>query len=248
MMKFFFYLSLIVIINSGVVTVAETKITNSKGECHFFKDTLLKEIGLDYLLYLPENFNAQSNERYPLILFLHGSGERGNDLELVKIHGIPKNLESGFYHDFPFVVVCPQCPSASWWNRESDALNGLLDQIIAELPIDTQRIYLTGMSMGGFGAWDLALKYPHRFAAIAPVCGGGFSFLADRIKHLPVWVFHGAKDMVVPLFYSESMVNALKKQGADVEFTVYPEATHDAWSETYRNPALFEWFLNHRRP
>jgi hypothetical protein len=108
-------------------------------------------------------------------------------------------------------------------------------------------MYLTGLSMGGFGTWEYAVNYPDRFAAIAPICGGGNPERAWAIRNLPIWVFHGAKDQAVPIKQSEDMVNALKKVGNDVKFTVYPEAGHDSWTETYNNPALYEWFLKHKR-
>ena len=109
--------------------------------------------------------------------------------------------------------------------------------------MNTGRIYLTGLSMGGYGTWSLAIAYPGRFAAIAPVCGGSEPFFAGRIKDIPAWIFHGAKDSVVPVSKSEEMVNALKKHGSNVKFTVYPEAKHDSWTATYNNPELYEWFL-----
>lgn len=196
----------------------------------------------NYLLYLPDNYE-KSQEKWPLILFLHGAGERGSDINMVKKHGVPKIVEGK--KDFPFVVVSPQCPTDTWWNN--DTILALLDDITAHYKIDRDRIYLTGLSMGGFATWSLAIQEPHKFAAIAPICGGGQSLLAPRIKHLPVWVFHGAKDSVVPIKSSEDMVNALKANGGDVKFTVYPDADHDSWTATYDNPELYKWFLEHKR-
>jgi predicted peptidase len=177
------------------------------------------------------------------MLFLHGAGERGEDLEKVKVHGPPKLIEQG--KDFPFIVISPQCPEDQWWSITD--LDVLLDEIIGEYKVDTDRIYVTGLSMGGFATWDLAIKYPNRFAAIAPVCGGGNSRLVSTLKELPVWVFHGAKDNVVPLKSSQEMVDALEKADGEVKFTIYPEATHDSWTETYNNPELYEWFLQKRK-
>ena len=196
----------------------------------------------EYLLYLPQNYET-SKDKWPLMLFLHGAGERGDDLEKVKVHGPPKLVANG--KEFPFVLVSPQCPEGMWWS--TDVLDALLIEITENYNIDENRIYVTGLSMGGFGTWALAEKYPHRFAAIAPVCGGGDPAAVPTFSHLPVWVFHGAKDNVVPIDRSEAMVNELKKNGADVQFTVYPEAGHDSWTETYDNPALYEWFLKQRR-
>jgi hypothetical protein len=113
--------------------------------------------------------------------------------------------------------------------------------------VDEERIYVTGLSMGGFGTWDLASEYPQRFAAIAPICGGGHPEEAWNMRHLPVWVFHGAKDQVVNIGLSEIMVKSLKKYNNKVKYTIYPDANHDSWTETYNNPELYEWFLQNRR-
>ncbi len=200
-----------------------------------------KTVQCNYLLFLPETY-AATEEPWPLILFLHGSGERGADLNLVKEHGVAKILESRA--DFPFIVVSPQSPSEEWWHME--VLVVLLDEIEEKYRVDKNRIYVTGLSMGGFGTWRLAEENPHRFAAIAPICGGGNPFTAQKIKHLPVWTFHGAKDKIVPISRSREMVRALKKLGNPVKFTVYPEAGHDSWTQTYENPDLYAWFLKHR--
>jgi predicted peptidase len=200
-----------------------------------------------YLLYLPPGY-GQSSQRWPLLLFLHGAGERGDDLEKVKIHGPPKLIEKEG-KDFSFVIVSPQCPQDGWWSDEAqiEMLDNLLDHIINRHRIDQDRIYVTGLSMGGFGTWSLAVRYPHRFAAIAPICGGGDPGEAARISHLPVWIFHGARDNVIALERSQEMADALRSAGGDVRFTIYPTAGHDSWTETYDNPRLYEWLLQHRR-
>ncbi|MGE3818765.1 MAG: prolyl oligopeptidase family serine peptidase [Isosphaeraceae bacterium] len=201
------------------------------------------KVKLNYLLFLPEGYEADKEKRWPLMLFLHGAGESGDALEKVKAHGPPKLLEKKT--DFPFIVVSPQSPGRGW---NPDTLNALLDDLSARYRVDPDRVYLTGLSMGGFGTWALAASRPDRFAAIAPICGGGNPRDAEKLKGLPIWVFHGAKDPVVPLGASESMVNALKAAGAaEVKFTVYPDASHDSWTETYDNPAFYEWLLSHKR-
>jgi predicted peptidase len=196
---------------------------------------------LKYLLYLPADYAKQP--QWPLMLFLHGAGERGDDLNLVKKHGPPKLVAAG--RQFPFIIVSPQCPKGRWWQPME--LAALLDEIVEKYKVNKDRIYVTGLSMGGFGTWSLAAYQPKRFAAIVPVCGGGEPIVAEAYAHLPVWVFHGAKDSVVPLERSEKMVRSLKRHGGNVKFTVYPEAGHDSWSETYANPKLYEWLLEQKR-
>lgn len=199
------------------------------------------KVEMDYLLYLPENYGQKDS--WPLLLFLHGAGERGTDLQLVKRHGPPKLIDQG--KNFPMVVVSPQCTEGQWW--QATELTALIDAIVEQHNIDERRIYVTGLSMGGFGTWSLAAYTPHRFAAVAPICGGGETYLVKRFPHLPVWVFHGAKDSVVPLQRSKEMVEALEKAGGNVELTVYPKAGHDSWTKTYQNPDLYEWLLEHQR-
>jgi predicted peptidase len=200
-------------------------------------------VELDYLLYLPKGYADQ--EKWPLLVFLHGAGERGSDLNLVKKHGPPKLIEEG--KDMPFIVVSPQCPSGQWWTAKPLELTALLDEVCAKHKVDKDRVYLTGLSMGGFGTWTLAAYSPDRFAAIAPICGGGEVLATRALGHMPTWVFHGAKDPVVPLKRSEDMVEALKRVNKEVKFTVYPEAQHDSWTETYNNPELYAWLLEHKR-
>jgi predicted peptidase len=214
---------------------------------HSFKAEIRRTVNAQYLLYLPTRY-AESKQPWPLMLFLHGAGERGDDLEKVKIHGPPK-LIAREGREFPFVIVSPQCPEDGWWSSETqiETLDALLDHIVRRYRIDQNRIYVTGLSMGGFGTWSLATKYPHRFAAISPICGGGDPRDVARISHLPVWVFHGAKDNVVALDRSQEMVDALQKAGSDVKFKIYPEGGHDSWTKTYNNPELYEWFLKHKR-
>ncbi|MBN1286474.1 MAG: prolyl oligopeptidase family serine peptidase [Anaerolineae bacterium] len=204
---------------------------------------IVKQARLRYLLYLPEDYDSTPGRRWPLILFLHGAGERGSDLNLVKLHGPPKLIEQG--RRFPFIVVSPQCSRHSWWPVEVEALNALLDEIMASYAVDPKRVYLTGLSMGGFGTWALAAAYPGRFAAIAPICGGGDPETACALKNTPTWVFHGARDQTVPLSESKQMVDAVLACGGPVEprLTVYPEAEHDSWTKTYNNSRLYDWFL-----
>ncbi|HCY78001.1 MAG TPA: phospholipase [Ignavibacteriales bacterium] len=205
---------------------------------HNFQKEITLTFSANYLLYLPTDYKDADRD-FPLVLFLHGSGERGTDIEKVKIHGLPKLINQG--KDFPFIVVSPQCPDDIFWNV--DILNALLDEIVAKYRVDTNRIYVTGLSMGGHGTWELALRQPNRFAAIAPVCGWADTSKACSIAHIPTWVFHGAKDAVVPVKAAEDMVDALKNCGSNVKLTIYPEANHDSWTETYNNEELYKWLL-----
>jgi predicted peptidase len=197
--------------------------------------------GYPHLLYLPPDYEAASS--WPLLLFLHGVGERGRDLDRLEAHGVPRVLARG--DRLPFVTVSPQCPSGSYWS--SELLAALLGEVSAEVRVDPDRVYGTGLSMGGYGLWALALDRPFLFAAIAPVCGGGDPRRAGLLRRVPVWAFHGARDPVVPVGASRRMVEALQRCGGEARLTVYPDAGHDAWTETYDNPELYEWFLTHTR-
>ena len=205
-----------------------------------FSATVTRTVSGQYLLYLPDGYGKDDAE-WPLVMFLHGAGERGSDLELVKKHGPPRLIGEG--KAFPFIMVAPQCPADQWWSE--DVLSALLDKIEDEYRVDRSRVYVTGLSMGGFGTWRLAAHNPNRFAAIMPVCGGGDVSTVCSIKQVPAWVFHGAKDPVVPLAESQRMVDRLKSCGGDVTLTVYPEAGHDSWTETYNNPEVYSWLLRH---
>ncbi|MCY3019333.1 MAG: prolyl oligopeptidase family serine peptidase [Planctomycetota bacterium] len=240
-------LLVVVVYIAGCTPVDEREPQAAGQSAQSFEKEIKKTVRLNYLLYLPPG-HQDAKAKWPLMLFLHGAGERGSDLEKVKVHGPPK-LIAKEGKTFPFVIVSPQCPEDGWWPGELqlDALDGLLDDVVSRYRIDKDRIYVTGLSMGGFGTWQLAFRYPGRFAALAPICGRGDPKKVDRIKHVPVWVFHGAKDKTVPLKDSQEMVDALKKAGADPKFTVYPDADHDSWTATYNDPAFYEWLLAQRR-
>jgi predicted peptidase len=199
-------------------------------------------ISLNYLLYLPRGYRTRE-KKWPLMLFLHGSGERGSNLELIKKYGPPKLVEKG--KDFPFILVSPQCPEDMWW--AADILYAFLTDLIDNLKVDKDRIYITGLSMGGFGTWDLALKYPDKFAAVAPICGGGNPLEACKIKDLPIWIFHGAKDNVVPVEKAFEMIEALKNCGGNPLVTIYPDRAHDSWTPAYKDVLLYDWFLQQKR-
>ncbi len=231
--------ALFIIFIEGCSTMSE--ISKSPGEqiSKSFQKTITKKVETNYLIYLPENY-GKSDKKWPLLLFLHGAGERGSDINLVKKHGPPKLIAEG--KNFPFIVVSPQCPLNQRWSV--DVLISLLDEIEKDYNVDLSREYLTGLSMGGYGTWQLATAYPDRFAAVVPICGWGDNFEICKLKNVPMWVFHGAKDKVVPVEAEKKMVDSLKGCGGNVRFTIYPDAGHDAWTETYNNPELYDWMLN----
>ena len=204
------------------------------------------KMSLNYLYFLPEDYQVDKDKKWPVILFLHGMGERGEDLELVKIHGIPKIVSSKT--DFPFITVSPQCPIEFVWRDKEmlKALEFLLSKIVKNYRVDKSRVYVTGLSMGGRGTWAIAAHRPDFFAAAAPICGGGDPETVPRLIKLPFWVFQGALDKVHYPEESEIMIKALKKEGGQVRYTLYPELHHDSWTITYDNPDLYNWFLSNK--
>jgi len=207
-----------------------------------------KEGKLNYLLFVPKGYGKDRMKKWPVIFFLHGAGERGDDPEVLKKRGIPKIAEEQAV--FPFLAVSPQCPERSRWGQHIRTLGALLNRIFDSLTADPDRLYLTGISMGGNGVWQLATRYPKRFAALAPICGyglrsQGFPEKIRRLKDVPVWVFHGGRDYVVSMEESRILVNTLRACGGQVRFTIYPNCGHDSWTRTYKNPELYRWFLSH---
>jgi predicted peptidase len=191
----------------------------------------------------------------PLLLFLHGLGESGDGthLDIVKTHGPPKIVEHR--PDFPFLVVSPQIAAPPGGLKEVDSawkpepLICLVDYLMANLRVDRRRLYVTGLSMGGYGTWRLAATYPERIAAIVPICGGGEpSWMASPLARVPAWAFHGARDSVVPIADDRAMINAIRCHGGHPRFTVYPTAEHDSWTATYNNEQVYKWLLSHRGP
>jgi predicted peptidase len=233
----------------AVIAVFAVEIRHEPMRRFHFEKRVESEV--PYLLQVPKGYKADPAKRWPLVVFLHGSGERGNDLQTLSRCGPPKRVAAG--REFPFVLLSPQCPENQHW--QNDVLLALLDQVVATEMIDTNRIYLTGLSMGGYGTWYLGLKHPERFAALAPVCGGGQVLdvvFADQraaeLTRMPVWAFHGAMDTVVPPSESEQMVGALRRIGNPmVRHTVCPDAGHDSWTATYDDPAFYEWLLSQTR-
>jgi len=203
---------------------------------------------LRYLLYLPNGDFEEAGRRWPLVLFLHGRGERGDDVNVLRTYGIPKHADAG--DEFPFIAISPQCPLRHEWPDLIDTLGRLVDDAVANLPVDPTRVYLTGLSMGARGGWLLTVAKPERFAAAALICGRipapDFLERVPVLKEKPLWVFHGAKDPVVSVENSEKIVATLKAAGGDPKLTIYPDADHDSWTAAYNTPALYQWLLAQR--
>jgi predicted peptidase len=195
---------------------------------------------VNYLLYVPPD-SRRPGQGWPLILFLHGSEQRGDDPSVLESLPILAFAEEN--PDFPFVAVVPQCPRYLHWSPVM--LKEMLDVVEAAVLVDRSKVYLTGFSMGGYGVWQTAAAYPGVFAAIAPVCGPSDLPDAPLLAAMPVWAFHGALDQNVPLSESQKMVDALGRAGGKTRLTVYPDASHDCWDLTYRDSRLYLWFLAH---
>ncbi len=228
-------------ISSVTLSAVAGPVNTPAQQAKHFEKKISVTAKFDYLLSLPTDY-AKSRTNWPLVLFLHGSGESGTNLDKVKTHGPAKLAEAN--GPFPFILVSPQSARRGW---NPDLLNALLDSVVKKYRVDKHRVYVTGLSMGGYGTWELAAAYPEKFAAIAPICGGGHPADASKLTALPIWVFHGGKDPTVPLKRSEEMVEALKAAGGHPKFTIYPEAGHDSWTETYNNPEFYEWLLAQKR-
>lgn len=243
-----FIVCIMLIVISGVQQVSAVDEPLIGQHAYIFEHTLKEQnaiVHVNYLLFLPLDYGLDEQKKYPLIMFFHGAGQMGDNVEIVKAAGPPKIVEQ--QADFPFIVLSPQKRKDINLDANSaiKLLTALLDEIVVTYSVDTGRIYLTGLSMGGNDTWFLATSRPELFAAIAPVCGWYDPAKACALKDTPVWVFHGAKDNIIPISYSEEMVEALEACGGNVRFTVYPDADHDAWTVTYNNPELYDWFLQH---
>ena len=204
--------------------------------------------------------SIEPGKTYPLILFLHGAGERGDDPEVLKKHFLPAIASDEFRKTFPCFVIAPQCRTGERWaDRKSDDAKAneptammqmalqCVDDVLGEFPVDKNRLYLTGLSMGGYGSWDLAARQADRWAAVVPICGGGDEANADKLKAVPIWVFHGDADKAVPVEASRGMVEAIRAAGGDPKYTEYPGVGHDSWTQTYADPdGVFKWMFEQR--
>ena len=203
-----------------------------------------KFYNFNYVKYLPENYNLQ--EKYPLVFFMHGAGERGDDLDLAMRHGYMKYVrEQG--REYPFIFIAPQCPLDKYWGCYTESLIAFLEEMIMVLPIDESRIYLTGLSMGGTGVWMLAMACPEKFAAIAPVCGTGICWYGKKLRDIPIYVYHGDCDETVPISESINMISRVNANGGKAKIKICYGVGHDSWEQAYEGDELWRWMLEQRR-
>ena len=214
-----------------------------------------------YRLLKPLNYNPK--EKYPLVVFLHGAGERGDDNDKQLVHGVPEFLTPENRKDYPCFLIAPQCPEGQkWadvdWSAESEIQPkepsasmrltlGLIDQMRKDYSIDAKRIYVTGLSMGGYGTWDVLARRPDLFAAAVPICGGADETTATKIAKIPIWAFHGAKDPTVNVARTRRMIAALKKAGGEPKYTEYPDEGHASWVPAYKDAAMMKWLFAQKK-
>ena len=218
---------------------------------------------LPYRVLFPDNYSK--NKNYPLVLFLHGSGERGRDNEAQLQHIASSFMTDEYQAKYPSIIIFPQCPLEDYW-APVDVVNGkwtisekpnpqpamralieLVDQFIIDFPVDRSRMYLAGLSMGGFGTLDLLSRRPNMFAAAIPICGGGNKRFTYKYEQTPIWMFHGAKDPVVPVSLSQEMVDEFRIRNMDYKYTEYPEGGHDVWNKAWSEPELLPWLFSKNR-
>ena len=203
-----------------------------------------KHFNFNYVKYLPKDYDE--SKKYPLVFFLHGAGERGDDLDVASTHGYMYHVrEEGA--EYPFIFIAPQCPDGKYWGCYTESLLAFLDYICDTLPIDTDRVYLTGLSMGGTGTWMLAMAAPERFAAIAPICGSGIYWNGGALVKVPIMVYHGDCDEIVPIHNSIEMVHSVNRCGGHAEIKVLPGVGHGSWGVAYEGDTLYKWMLSHTR-
>ena len=233
------------------LSVRLRKLSRSGKVAEQLKCSYTSETGeFGYLLYLPGEYHQSAGRRWPLVVFLHGWGESGDDLELLKYHGIPRLIEDS--SDFPFVVVSPQAPVGVEWQELTAPLSDFVRWVADNYLVDRNRISLTGLSTGGKGVWALAVENPDLFAAIAPMAADipqveRFLDRVQTLRHLPVWVFHGARDDIYPAENTDAIVERLKSVNGNVRYTVYPDANHISWNAAYGNPELYQWLFEQSR-
>ncbi len=198
-----------------------------------------------YLAYTPKGYKEKSTNKWPLVIFLHGSGEKGTEIAKVKVNGLPRYAEA-IATDYPFIMISPQLlNNVGDWNTND--LDKLLEEILTKYNVDLNRIVVTGLSLGGGGAWAWATNSPQHFAAALPICGWGTPTKACQMKNVAVWAFHGDADYTVGISGSTNMVEALQRCGASPKYTIYQGVGHDSWTRTYTNPEVIDWIIAQKK-
>ncbi|MBQ8005832.1 MAG: prolyl oligopeptidase family serine peptidase [Clostridia bacterium] len=204
------------------------------------------QFDIGYYVFLPKDYSYE--KKYPMVVFLHGAGERGDgkdQLDKIKNHALPRYASEG--KEYPAILLCPQCPRRIVWNNVVFELKALIDKVAAEYNADMSRISITGISMGGFGTWEMGLTFPNFFSAIAPVCGGGLSWRCENLKGMPIWAFHGDADNIVPPKNSLEMVDSVNAKGGNAKLTIFHGVGHDSWVNAYEETNVFEWLISNVR-
>ena len=249
----------------GMLGLMFMQCPSKKMERNYEKKLFVSSEGqeLPYRILYPDNYSKK--KKYPLILFLHGSGERGSDNEAQLVHIAPKFLSDDFQSKHPSIVVFPQCSADDTWTQvertdskwtvsSSDTITApmqavveWMDDFLENEAVDRQRIYLSGLSMGGFGTYDLLSRKPEWFAAAIPICGGGNRRNIGLYEDVPIWIFHGKKDPVVPVSLSQEMADEFKLRKMNYRYTEYPEGTHDVWSQAWNEPDIINWLFSQQK-
>ncbi|MCA9230045.1 MAG: dienelactone hydrolase family protein [Planctomycetales bacterium] len=221
----------------AVLAVLATMNARAAEQLDQFEKTVSKQVAAHYLVVTPKEYDPA--KQYPLLIFLHGRGEQGDDPELLKIHGPFKMVEE---LGLDLIIVAPQSPKDERW--DIDVLDAFVDDVLEKYPVDRDRVYLTGLSMGGEGAWYLAIRRPDTFAAVAPICGVSAPSKAAALRDVPIWTFHGAKDSTIRVSETTNMVAALKALGGNVRETIYEDIGHASWKPAYADPEFYRWLLS----
>ena len=204
------------------------------------------QFDIGYYVYTPKDYSR--DKKYPMIVFLHGAGERGNgkdELDKISKNALAKYAKEG--REYPAILLCPQCPSRIVWNNIVFELKALIDKVAKDYNADMSRISITGISMGGFGTWEMGLTFSNFFSAIAPVCGGGLSWRCENLKNTPVWAFHGDADGTVPPKNSLEMVDSVNAKGGKAKLTIFHGVGHDSWDSAYLDTTVVDWLLSQKR-
>ncbi len=227
----------------SILLVSGTKSVSVLGQGQIFETEISTPTRMHFFLYLPDGYE-ESNDSFPLMLFLHGGGESGRDTSGLTVHGPPKLIRQGV--DFPFILLAPQNPyPRKFWDVR--AVASILKLVREEYRVDSTRIYITGLSRGGMGTWMMLMNYHNTFAAAIPISGAVPTAYHMWVPEIPIWIFHGGADPVIPVDESVRIYERLSESGKPVKLTIYPDTGHDAWTRTYENSEVFEWLLQQHR-